>query len=109
VDRLAADDHEFVESNSVGGGADDMVEIFAAQLRDLREDLAPLGFRECAGERRRLPQIAHAFGIGAQRSPYVWDWPIQNVKPGARVAIVDPAFALPLPNLATRGIDHRPS
>ena len=33
----------------------------------------------------------------------------QDVQPRGRVAIVDPAFALPLPDLATSGIDHWPA
>lgn len=86
-----------------------MIELFAAQLPNLRKDLAPLGLRERAGERRGLAQIAHPRAIGAQRSPDLWDWPIENVEPSGRVAIVDPAFPLPLPNLATRGIHHRSS
>ena len=50
MDRLAADDHEFVEPDSVGGGPDDVAELVAAQLPDLREDLAALGLRKRAGE-----------------------------------------------------------
>jgi hypothetical protein len=79
MDRLAADDHEFIESDGVSGGAYDMVEVFAAQLPNLRKDLAPLSFCKCAGEWRGLAQIPHTRTIGAQRSPYLWNWPIEYV------------------------------
>ena len=50
-ERLTADDYKFVEPNRIGGSADDMVEVLTAQLPDLREDLAPFGLGQRAGER----------------------------------------------------------
>jgi hypothetical protein len=59
VDSLAPNDHEFVEAHGVGCGADDVVELFAAHLSDLGEDLASLCLCEGAGERGRLAEVTH--------------------------------------------------
>ena len=51
MDRLAADDHELVEPDGVGGGPDHVLEVGEAHLPDLREDLAPFRLAQRAGER----------------------------------------------------------
>lgn len=75
VDGLAPDDHELIESDCVRGSAHDVIEVFAAQLPDLRKDLSPLSLGQGAGERRRLSQISHLPSISAQRTPHFRDWP----------------------------------